>query len=123
MEDGRYHWRKQHGHDFAGSDTSEVSSTKTKGHAGGDGDTKAAEFDVNPQKRRKPSAGIMKSTLSKPDRLVRVASRLEHMEEELANTAADKKPDGELPTRAEWESLIMIQSPAGNTGKKAKRGR
>ena len=59
MEDERYHWRKQHDHDVAGSDTSGVSSTKTKDHAGGDGDAKAAESDVKLENRRKHSADIM----------------------------------------------------------------
>ena len=44
---------------------------------------------------------MKQNTLSKLGRLVDVAARLEHVEEELAKAAADKQPDGKLLTRAE----------------------
>ena len=48
---------------------------------------------------------MKQNTLSKLDRLVDVAARLEHVEGELAKAAADKKPDDKPLTRAEWETI------------------
>ena len=44
---------------------------------------------------------MKQNTLSKLDRLVGVAARLEHVEEELAKAEADKQPDDKLLDRAE----------------------
>ena len=98
MEDERYHWRKQHDLGSVGSTTSAGSSSKPKGYEGGDGDGKAGEFDAKLEKRRTHRAIMKQNALSKLDRLVDVAARLKHAEEELAKAAADKKPDDSLLT-------------------------
>ena len=92
-----------HGH--LGNATSGGSSNKSNDHEGGNGDEEAGEFDAKLEKRRKHRADMKQNTLSKLDRLVDVAARLEHVEEELAKAAADKKPDDKLLTRAEWETI------------------
>ena len=105
MDDERCHWRKQYGPDFVGNATSGGSSTKSNGHEGGNGDEEADDFDAELEKRRKHRPAMKQNTLSKLDRLVDVAARLEHVEGELAKAAADKKPDDKPLTRAEWETI------------------
>ena len=56
---------------------------------------------------------MKQNTLSKLDRLVDVAAWLEHVEEELAKAAAEKKPDDKLLTRADWKTIKQSSAEKG----------
>ena len=113
MEDKRYHWRKQHDPDFVGSATSVGSSTKSNDHESGNENEEAEKCDAKLEKRRKHRADMKQTTLSKLDRLVDVAAWPEHVDEELANVAPDKKPDEKLLTRSEWENIQHSSAEKG----------
>ena len=56
---------------------------------------------------------MQQNTLSKLDRLVDVAARLEHVEEEFAKAAADRQPKDKLLTRDELEAIKQSSAEKG----------
>ena len=56
------------------------------------------------------------NTLSRLDKVVGVAARLEFVEEEVPKVADGKAPDDNLLTRAEWE---VIKQRSAEKGQKA----
>ena len=115
MEDERYQYRKQYDPDFIGSSGSASVPSSEGGNANENEDD--AEFDAALEKRRNNRKKKKTEQHSKLDRLVDVAARLECLEEELGKATADKAPDEDLLTCAEWEVLKQRSAEKGRTAR------
>ena len=81
------------------------------------GNDEDAEFDAALEKRRSDRKKKKTEQHSNLDRLVDVAARLEHLEEELGKATADKAPDEALLTCVEWEILKQGSAEKGQTAR------